>query len=86
MSQDNDRDDRARDEEALSRNKDTDESERGRKRTSGKVAEITESEGEDKREWRSISRQILEVQELTRETRGEGKTEKSSVAMSKENI
>lgn len=50
------------------------------------MAEITESEGEDKREWRSISRQILEVQELTRETRGEGKTEKSSVAMSKENI
>lgn len=33
---------------------------------------------EDKREWQSISRQILEVQELTRETEGEGKTEKAA--------
>lgn len=35
-------------------------------------------EGEDEREWQSISRQILEVQELTRETDVEGKTEKAA--------
>lgn len=35
-------------------------------------------EREDEREWQSISRQILEVQELTRETDGEGKTEKAA--------
>lgn len=39
---------------------------------------------EDKREWQSISRQILEVQELTRETNVEGKTEEA--VRSKENI
>lgn len=40
--------------------------------------DIREKEG-DEREWQSISRQILEVQELTRETDGEGKTEKAAL-------
>ena len=79
MSQNIDRDDLARDAEMLSRNKDTCEQEGGKRRvTRRKAAEITERERGDKREWQSISRQILEVQELTRETDVEGKTEKAA--------
>lgn len=77
MSQNKDRDDSARDKETLLRNKDTNERKKD-ELLQGKAVEITDREREDKREWQSISRQILEVQELTRETDVEGKTEREA--------
>lgn len=60
------------------RNEDTNER-KHRRVSSRKRAEMRERvKREDEREWRSISRQILEVQELTRETDGEGKTEEAA--------
>jgi len=49
-------------------------------RSIGKAEEMTRGEREDEREWQSISRQILEVQELTRETGGEGKDGEGNAA------
>lgn len=76
MSQNNDGDDLSeRQGETL--NKDT--CVRGGKKgvTRRKAVKITASEREDEREWQSICRQILEVQELTRDRRrGRERSEK----------
>lgn len=62
----------------LLRNKHTNERREKRGVTRRKAVEITERGREDKREWQSISRQILEVQELTRERDVEGKSEEAA--------